>query len=111
MFYKEIEGKYVKIIPDNIEQILTPIGLAIWFMDDGSKSGNGAKIATNCFTKTELLKLCKILQNKFNIIVTVQSGGINKGYTLYISTSSMITFSKIIKLYMLPSLYYKLGNY
>jgi hypothetical protein len=111
MFYKEIEGKYVKIIPDNIEQILTPIGLAIWFMDDGSKLGNGAKIATNCFTKTELLKLCKILQNKFNIIVTVQSGGINKGYTLYISTSSMITFSKIIKLYMLPSLYYKLGNY
>ena len=111
MFYKEIEGKYIKIIPLNIEQFLTPISLALWFMDDGSKLGKGAKIATNCFTKTELEKLCKTLKNKFNLTVTVHSGGINKGYTLYISSSSMSTFSKIIKPYMLPSLYYKLGNY
>lgn len=111
MFYKEIEGKFIKIIPDNIEQFLTPISLAIWFMDDGSKLGKGAKIATNCFKKTELLNLCKILKNKFNITVTIHSGGINKGYTLYISTSSMPTFSKLIKKYMLPSLYYKLGNF
>ena len=113
MFYKEIEGKYIKIIPDNIEQILNPISLALWFMDDGSKLGKGAKIATNCFTKTELIKLCQILKNKFNITVTVllRPGGVNKGYTLYISTSSMPTFSEIIKPHMLPSLYYKLGNY
>ena len=111
MFYKEIEGKYIKIIPLNIEQYLSPITLALWFMDDGSKLRKGAKIATNCFTKTELENLCIILKNKFNITVTVHSGGKNKGYTLYISTSSMPTFSKIIKPYMLPSLYYKLGNY
>ena len=111
MFYKEIEGKYIKIIPTNIEQYLTPISLAIWFMDDGSKLGKGAKIATNCFTKTDLVKLCQILKNKFNITVTVQSGGKNKGYTLYIYTSSMPIFSKIIKPKMLPSLYYKLGDY
>ena len=80
-------------------------------MDDGSKLGKGAKIATNCFTETELLKLCQILKIKFNLTVTVHSGGINKGYTLYVSTSSMANFSKIIKPYMLPSLYYKLGNY
>ncbi len=111
MFYKKIEGKYIKIIPDNIEQYLTPISLALWFMDDGSKLGKGAKIATNCFTKIELLKLCQILKTKFNLTVTVHSGGINKGYILYISTSSMVNFSKIIKPNMLPSLYYKLGNY
>ena len=111
MFYKKIEGKYIKIIPLNIEEYLSPITLALWFMDDGSKLRKGAKIATNCFTKTELENLCIILKNKFNITVTVHSGGKNKGYTLYISTSSMPTFSKIIKPYMLPSLYYKLGNY
>lgn len=111
MFYKEIEGKYIKIIPKNIELFLTPISLALWFMDDGCKLRNGAKIATNCFTKTELENLCTILKNKFNITVTVHSGGVNKGYTLYISTTSMPTFSKIIKPYMLPSLYYKLGKY
>ena len=113
MFYKPIgaEGKYVKIIPQNIEKYLNPIALAIWFMDDGSKLKKGAKIATNCFTYKELLQLCEILKNKFNLTVTIHSGGKNKGYTLYISSLSMTTFSNIIKPYVLPSLYYKLGDY
>lgn len=87
------------------------MALAIWFMDDGSKLGKGAKIATNCFQKEDLVKLCIILQKKFHIKVTVQSGGTTKGFTLYIHVSSMPTFSKIVKPLMLPSLYYKLGDY
>ena len=78
MFYMCSEGKYVKIIPHNIEQYLTPLALAIWFMDDGSKLKKGAKIATNCFTYKELSQLCEILKNKFNLTVTIQSGGKNK---------------------------------
>ena len=113
MFYKPIgiDGKYVKIIPLNIEEYLNPLALAIWFMDDGSKLKKGARIATNCFTYKELLLLCEILKNKFNLTVTIHSGGKNKGHTLYISSLSMPTFSKIIKPYVLPSLYYKLGHY
>lgn len=30
----------VKIVPDNIYQLLTPRGLAFWIMDDGSKQGS-----------------------------------------------------------------------
>ena len=63
----KIENKYIKIIPDNIEQFLTPISLAIWYMNNGSKLGKGAKIATN-FTKIELLTLCQILKNKKSLI-------------------------------------------
>ena len=111
MFYMCSEGKYVKIIPLNIEQYLTPLALAIWFMDDGSKLKKGAKIATNCFTYKELSQLCEILKNKFNLTVTIHSGGKNKGYTLYISSQSMTTFSNIVKPFMLPTLYYKLGDY
>ena len=111
MFYMCSEGKYVKIIPHNIEQYLTPLALAIWFMDDGSKLKKGAKIATNCFTYEELSQLCEILKNKFNLTVTIHSGGKNKGYTLYISSQSMPTFSNIVKPKMLPTLYYKLGDY
>ena len=111
MFYMCSEGKYVKIIPHNIEQYLTPLALAIWFMDDGSKLKKGAKIATNCFTYKELSQLCEILKNKFNLTVTIHSGGENKGYTLYISSQSMTTFSNIVKPFMLPTLYYKLGDY
>ena len=37
MFYSfdKLENKYIKIIPLNIEEYLTPLALAIWFMDDG----------------------------------------------------------------------------
>ena len=113
MFYtlNKLDNKFVKIVPSNIEEYLTPVALAIWFMDDGSKLQKGAKIATNCFTFKEVLFLCEVLQKKYNLIVTVQSGGIDKGHTLYIHPKSMSIFSKLVKPFMLPSLYYKLGNY
>jgi hypothetical protein len=113
MFYifDEVDNNYVKIIPNNIEEYLTPLALAIWFMDDGSKLGKGARIATNCFTEKEIIFLCEVLYKKYNITVTAIRGGKGKGHILYIHTNSMNIFTKIIKPYMLPSLYYKLGNY
>jgi len=113
MFYKfnTKDNKFIKIIPFNIEEYLTPLALAIWFMDEGSKLGKGAKIATKCFTIKELTFLCNILHKKYNLTVSIQSGGTNKGHTLYINKNSMSTFSKLVKPLMLHSLYYKLGNY
>ena len=78
-------------------------------MDDGSKIGQGAKIATNCFTYNEILFLTEVLYKKYNLKTSVISGGINKGHSLYISTTSMKVFIDIVKPFMLPSLYYKLG--
>ena len=111
MFYTLVQGRFVKIIPSNIEEFLTPLALAIWFMDDGSKCNKGAKIATNCFTPKELIALCEVIYKKYQILCTVQSGGKNKGHVIYISVKSMPIFSKLVKPFMLPSLYYKLGDY
>jgi ubiquinol-cytochrome c reductase cytochrome b subunit len=113
MFYifNDINNKDIKIIPSNIEEYLTPLALAIWFMDDGSKLGKGAKIATNCFTEKEVLFLCEVLHKKYNITATKHSGGKKIGHVLYIHKNSMIIFAKLIKQYMLPSLFYKLGDY
>jgi hypothetical protein len=43
IFYKldPITNKYIKILPLNIENYFTPLTLAIWFMDDGSKLKKG----------------------------------------------------------------------
>lgn len=101
--------KKTKLVPKNIEEYLTPLALAIWFMDDGSKLGKGAKIATNCFTYNEILFLSQVLNKKYKIKTSVISGGINKGHSLYISTFSMNVFIEIVKPFMLPSMYYKLG--
>ena len=40
----------VKKIPENIGELLTPIGLAYWAMDDGTKSGSGFHFCTHSFT-------------------------------------------------------------
>jgi hypothetical protein len=80
-------------------------------MDDGSSLGKGARIATNCFTLEEVNFLCNILKSKYNIIATPNKSGKDKGFILYIHINSMKIFTKIVKPYLLPSLYYKLGSY
>jgi LAGLIDADG DNA endonuclease family/NADH-Ubiquinone oxidoreductase (complex I), chain 5 N-terminus len=105
------QNKYIKIVPLNLEEYLTPLALAIWFMDDGSICGSSVKIATNCFTDKEILFLCYILKKKYNIICSKMKDGRKKGCSLYIYKSSLPIFSCLIKPYMLPSMYYKLNNY
>lgn len=112
MFYSiEVKtNKYIKIVPLNIEDYLTPLALATWFMDDGSKLGSGVRIATNNFTLKEVQFLCNVLYKKYNLTATTHVGGKNKGFVLYIHTKSVPLFSSIVKSYMHPSLYYKLGS-
>jgi ubiquinol-cytochrome c reductase cytochrome b subunit len=111
MFYKLVDKKYIKFVPLNIEEYLTPLALAIWFMDDGSRLGKSVIISTNCFTFEEMNFLCKILESKYNIIATPNKCGKNKGHIIYIHVNSIKLFYNIIKPYLLPSLYYKLGSY
>lgn len=111
MFYKLVDGKNIKFVPLNIEEYLTPLALAIWFMDDGSSKGKGASIATNCFTLEEVNFLCKVLKSKYNIIAKSNKSGKDKGHIIYIHSNSMKLFTSIVKPYLLPSLYYKLGFY
>lgn len=110
MFYKLVDNKYVKFVPLNIEEYLTPLALAIWFMDDGSRLGKGARIATNCFTFEEINLLCKVLKSKYNIIATSNKCGKDRGHIIYIHVNSMKLFTNVVKPYLLPSLYYKLGS-
>jgi LAGLIDADG DNA endonuclease family/NADH-Ubiquinone oxidoreductase (complex I), chain 5 N-terminus len=110
MFYKE-NGE--KIIPLEIKEYITPFALAIWFMDDGSKLGKGAKIATNGYELHELKSIIIILKEKYNVEATYQTGrgGINKGHLIYIPSKSMPLFSSLVKPHILPSMLYKLGQY
>jgi hypothetical protein len=111
MFYKLVDNKYIKIIPLNIREYLTPLALAIWFMDDGSNVNRGARIATNCFTLEEVNLLCNVLKSRYNIIATPNKCGKDKSHIIYIHINSMKLFTTIVKPYLLPSLYYKLGSY
>jgi len=54
--------------------------------------------------------LCKVLESKYNIIATPNKSGKNKGHVIHIHVNSMKLFTNLIKPYLLPSLYYKLGS-
>ena len=66
-FYSD--GK--KTIPRRIiQKLLTPLSIAVWFMDDGSvksKNTNGRILNTQGFSRTEVEKLCQALNAKFDL--------------------------------------------
>src|SRR3989344_5591215 len=59
-----------KIIPSNLLQNITPLSLAVWFMDDGSIKSNkhkGIFLNTQSFNEKDVKILQSILENKFGL--------------------------------------------
>lgn len=63
LWYKSVDGKYVKILPKDIENMLTPMAIAHWIMGDGYFSGS-VLICTDNFTKNEVSQLIDTLNRK-----------------------------------------------
>jgi ubiquinol-cytochrome c reductase cytochrome b subunit len=101
----------MKCVPKEIDKYLTPLALAVWIQDDGGKVSSGLKIATNSYTLQEVEYLCRILNDKYQFNTRPQSAGVPNQYVIYFPKSSMETLSKLIKPYMVPSMYYKLNGY
>jgi LAGLIDADG DNA endonuclease family len=75
MFYNynsEI-GKYVKIIPYNILDVMNPVVLAYLIMTDGNydKNRKRIRIYTNSYSKEDVERLAKIIKLKLDIYVGV----------------------------------------
>jgi len=107
-FYKPI-GKGKKI-PDLIRRWLTPLSMAIWFMDDGqikSKKHRALLINTQCFSKIDLGKLQKALKEKFGIETTLKKELV--GWRLYFLAETVQIFVDLIRPNILPSMLRKLG--
>ena len=98
----------IKRVPECIGKYLTPLALAIWIMDDGSKIGNSLKLSTNTFTYNECLILIKALNDNFNIKATIQLTGGKDQYVIYILKQSMTNLREIISPYIIPSMKYKI---
>lgn len=97
----------VKIVPLCIGNLLTELGLAIWLMDDGYKDGNSFRIATESFTKEEVLLLISVLKTKFNLDCSINTV---KGhqYRIYVQTHSMPHLRSLVTPYFIPEMMYKL---
>lgn len=99
-----------KVISKQICQWITPLSLAVWFMDDGSvksKLHRGKIINTQSFTKKEvgLLRLC--LEKKFGIKSNLRKQK-DKDWQIYLLSETIDKFYQLVKMYILPSMQYKL---
>ena len=114
MFYKSTkQNKFVKIVPDNIVDLMNPIVLAYLIQGDGNfdKGRNRVRIYTNSFNKLEVENLAEILRKNYNLKTSIIKTGALNQYNLYISKTSMKDLVEIIKPYLQTSMYYKLNGY
>lgn len=103
LFYPE--GK--KIVPDRINK-LEAEGLAIWFMDDGYRTGNnlkGAMFSTSGFSKEDVIKLKDLLENKFKLKCSIHARN-----EIYIWVQSVPRLIELISPFIVPSMKYKVLN-
>lgn len=103
LFYKD----GVKIVPFDIENMLTARSLAYWFMDDGSKQGNsGYTLHTYAFTWEDQERLKIILETKFGLKISLHLD--EKHKRVYVWAESVDKFNSLIIPYMHPCFLYKL---
>lgn len=93
-FYKE---GHKRIPLDILDIYLTPEALAIWVMDDGTKSSNSIRFCTHSFTKEDILKLSDLLLTKYNIKTSLHKQSILRDqYMLYVKQESFNRLKTLI---------------
>jgi recombination protein RecA len=95
-----------KVVPENAAQLLTPLALAVWFMDDGAADFAGVTFQTHSFRSEEVDILQGALAQRFDLAVRRRR---NKGaWILYVRAESLDRLRWIIAPHLLPHFEYKL---
>jgi hypothetical protein len=99
----------LKIIPLNIGDLLTPLGLAYLICDDGSfkKSERAVILCTDGFTLKEVKLLVEVLTHKFNLKCTINKE--KNGFRVRISAKSLLILQNLLKDIMPPMMLHKIG--
>ena len=92
-----------KIVP---EIDLSPLAMAVWFMDDGCRSRSSAYLNTQQFHLKCQRRLMELLDKQWDIRTTLNRD--KSYYRLRIAVESIERFRSIIETHMLPQFMYKL---
>jgi ubiquinol-cytochrome c reductase cytochrome b subunit len=98
----------IKRVPECIDKYLTPLALAIWISEKGSKVGKGLNLSTNSFAYNDCLILVKALKDNFNLNASIRLVGAKDQYDIYISQESLEDLRKIVYPYMIPEIKHKI---
>jgi hypothetical protein len=98
-----------KVVPEELE--LTPLSMAVWFMDDGSRKSSqcrGLYLNTQSFTRTEVDLLQHVILRDVGVKTTVRQQ--RDGLQIYVPAPSASDFRAFITKYLLPCMKYKLSG-
>lgn len=106
IFYPD--GK--KKIPEDLEKYLTPVTLAVWYMDDGYYylRDNCSYLYLGNVTQKKAEIVAQVLFKKFSIIARVKQK--KKGYAIYFPPKETQKLKKIIKGHIIHQFNYKLPS-
>jgi hypothetical protein len=112
-YYKSLfyNSNNIKIVPSNIQNLLTPIGLAYWIMDDGSLQNKGLHLNTYGFTQQDIFLLKFTLENMFGEnTLKCSIHNHKKGQRIYIWEQSMEMLRNNISQFMHKDMQYKINS-
>jgi recombination protein RecA len=85
---------------------LTPLALAVWFMDDGSKRHRALYLNTQQFDLEDQLRLLEMLETQFGIHATLNRE--KTYYRIRIAVRSVSQFVELIRPHLLNTFEYKI---
>jgi len=96
----------VKIVPNNIYELLTPVALAHLIMGDGSIQRHGLIICTDSYTVKDIVRLMNVLIIRYRLECILRAHRQNQ-YRIYIKQCSMTSLLNIVSPFMHSSMLYK----
>ena len=100
----------MRVVPLNIGELLTPLSLAYWIADDGSRNKvtRYVVLCTHSFTLAEVNLLADALTSKFNLkcYVNKHTSG---GFIIIIPSYSVPHLQGLLKDIMPPMMLHKIG--
>lgn len=106
LFYKDGTKK----IPENIEKLLTPRSLSVWYMDDGYYYARDkcSYLYLGNVILEDAQRVCEALRLKFNL--NCRALAKKKGFAIYFPPSEGIKFKSLLKGYIIDLFRYKLPS-
>lgn len=97
-----------KVVPQTIEDELSPLALTAWVLDDGSYSRGVMDISTYSFTIPDIERLQEALRNRYGIESRYHRDR-DKGCRMYCNQSQTRLLIEAIAPHIIPSMAYKIG--
>jgi LAGLIDADG DNA endonuclease family protein len=95
-----------KVVPDDIEELITPPSIATWLMDDGTADRAGLSFQTHSFERGEVQRLATMLHERFGLRTSLIR---NRGaWIVYVCGSSIAGLAALVAPHILPQFTYKL---